>query len=268
MKKQKLKQILAIIGIILLVSMYACTFIFSLMKSEAAHSLFLASIACTIIVPVFLYAFLLVAKTLKPQKSPVIDNIVFDVGKVLLDFPWETYSDQLNFPEDTKKFLRKNVVYSKLWGEFDYNIRPYEDIVNEFCAINPEYAKEIRELVDTIDRCVSPYPYTDQWLYTLKSRGYHLCLLSNWSKPIYERLKKEGVMDFEKYMDKKVWSFEHHIVKPNKAIFDLLGVDPARTVFIDDMEANVKAAESYGYHVILFRGYPDAQEKLKALGVR
>lgn len=268
----KPKQILAIIGIVLLAGMYVCTLIFALINSEAAQVWFRASLACTVIIPVILYVFLLMVKAVRPGKSPLIDTVVFDVGKVLLDFPWESYAESLNVSEEAMKFLNEKVVYSPLWGEFDLNIRPYEDILHEFCGLEPKFSKETTQLVDTIDRCIKPYPYTDGWLSELHRHGYQLCLLSNWCERTYDRLKKSGVMDFTKYMDGCVWSFEHHVAKPHKEIFDILvkeyGVRPSRTVFIDDNEANVNAARSYGYQAILFRDYPDACEQLKALGVK
>lgn len=62
---KKTKRILALIGAILLIGMYACTLIFALSGSENATSLLMASIACTIIVPVFIYAYMLVYRVLK-----------------------------------------------------------------------------------------------------------------------------------------------------------------------------------------------------------
>ena len=62
---KKIKQILALIGVVLLVCMYAATLIFALIDSPAASGLFKASVAATILVPVLLYAFILVARLLK-----------------------------------------------------------------------------------------------------------------------------------------------------------------------------------------------------------
>lgn len=59
------KRILAGAGALLLLGMYAATFIFSLMDSPGAGRLLWASIACTIIVPVFLYAYILVYRQTK-----------------------------------------------------------------------------------------------------------------------------------------------------------------------------------------------------------
>ena len=61
----KLKRIFAWIGIILLAGMYILTLVFSLMHGEVAMDLFKASIYCTIIIHVFLYAYTMVYRYLK-----------------------------------------------------------------------------------------------------------------------------------------------------------------------------------------------------------
>lgn len=270
---KKIKQIAAAAGVVLLLLMYISTLVFAVQKNEAAQAWFRASIGCTILVPVLLYAFFLAAKAVRPSKSPLIDTVIFDVGKVLLDFPWETYAEKLNLSAEAISAIQKKIMYSPLWGEFDLNNRPYEDIVNEFCELNPAYRKEIHEVVDTIDRCIEKYPYTDSWLSDLKRKGYKLYILSNWSEQTYNRLKARGVMDFEeKYMDGAVWSYRVHAVKPSREIFNLLRdtyhINPERAVFLDDMEQNIKAAREYGYNAIQFSGFEDAKQKLSLIGVK
>ena len=66
---KKAKRILALAGAVLLVCMYACTLIFALMGSPASTGLFKASVAATILVPVLLYAYILVARLLKGSGS-------------------------------------------------------------------------------------------------------------------------------------------------------------------------------------------------------
>lgn len=59
---KKSKRILALAGVILLVAMYVSTLVFALIDSELAIGLFKASIACTIFIPVFLYAVILIQR--------------------------------------------------------------------------------------------------------------------------------------------------------------------------------------------------------------
>ena len=61
---KKAKRILALTGAILLVCLYAATLVFALMDSPAASGLLKAAVAASILVPVLLYAFILVARLL------------------------------------------------------------------------------------------------------------------------------------------------------------------------------------------------------------
>lgn len=61
----KIKKAGAWIIIILLGSIYLCTFVFALLDAPWAITLFRASLASTILLPVMLYAFLLVYRQLK-----------------------------------------------------------------------------------------------------------------------------------------------------------------------------------------------------------
>ena len=71
----KVKRIAAIIGIILIASMYIISLISALFASENAPSLFLASIFSTIAIPIMIYGFLTVYKYVhkddKPENSDV-----------------------------------------------------------------------------------------------------------------------------------------------------------------------------------------------------
>lgn len=72
---KKLKQLLALLVVILLLGLYALTLVFALMKSPAAQDLLLASLYATVILPVLIYAILLVYKWRKPDdKIPKIDE--------------------------------------------------------------------------------------------------------------------------------------------------------------------------------------------------
>lgn len=59
---QKTKKVIAIIGIVFLVGSYLSTLIASLMHSEFAHGLFIASMFCSIAVPLVLYGYMLIYK--------------------------------------------------------------------------------------------------------------------------------------------------------------------------------------------------------------
>ena len=272
MKKNKLTRVLALAMVVILLALYIVTMVFAVQKNENAQAMFRAALACTFILPVLLYIILLVAKLLEPKKSQAVDALIFDMGKVLLDFPWETCAEKMDVTPECRRVLEEKILHNpELWKKFDLNNKSYEQIMDEFAAVDPRYDREIRELVDHVDEVIKPFPYTEEWLRELKRHGYKLYWLSNWSQVTYERIKERGILDFMKYMDGGIWSFEVHLAKPDGRIFRLLAdryhLNKGRSIFIDDSEANVRAAQKEGFAAIHFTSFADASAKLEDAGV-
>lgn len=68
---RKVQRILALLGVVLLLAMYGSTMFFAISGSPNSEGWFKASIACTIIVPVFLYANVLVYRYLKNRDERI-----------------------------------------------------------------------------------------------------------------------------------------------------------------------------------------------------
>lgn len=66
---RRLKQILAIIGLVIIAGLYITTLVLALTGSESTRPLFTASIICTVIVPVFLYVVFWIAKVLRGKNN-------------------------------------------------------------------------------------------------------------------------------------------------------------------------------------------------------
>ncbi|MDY5845259.1 MAG: hypothetical protein SPJ92_01710 [Bariatricus sp.] len=66
---KKTKRILALIGAVLLILMYASTLFFAFTDSTQTQGFLKASIACTILVPVLLYAYMLVYRLMHKDDS-------------------------------------------------------------------------------------------------------------------------------------------------------------------------------------------------------
>ena len=84
---------------------------------------------------------------------------------------------------------------------------------------------------------------------------HRIYMLSNtnaimWHSRIAQEFRKDG-HEMEYYFDGVVPSFEVHAYKPDAAIFRIaqerFGLDPAGTLFLDDSEANCRAAAALGF---------------------
>lgn len=268
---KNLKRILAMAGVILLLAMYVITFVSSFGHSEMSQILFRASLACTFIIPVFLYAVIMVAGLLRRNLPKKIDTIVFDVGDVLVAFPWQQYGISLGISPKDMAFIEKNVFSTDIWDEFDRGIKSYEEVVSAFCAKFPGHEESIHLILDDLYKALIPMPYAEEWLRSLKEKGYRIYIPSNWSERNYTKLLEAGSFRFLDYTDGATWSFKVHQVKPDRAIFQTLlktwQIDPERAVFIDDNPRNIEAAKAMGLGTIHFTGYEDALKQLEELGV-
>ncbi len=71
---KKVRQILAILGVIVLVGLYAATLVCALSKSDNYMNLLMASVYSTVIIPVLIWAYSFVYKLLKNYYSEKNDK--------------------------------------------------------------------------------------------------------------------------------------------------------------------------------------------------
>ena len=91
------------------------------------------------------------------------------------------------------------------------------------------------------------------FIHDLKDAGYPIAILTNNVKEFREWWWP--LMDFESIFDAIVDSHEVRMRKPNPEIYhhtmNRIGATPSRTVFLDDLHANVEAANALGIHGVL-----------------
>lgn len=105
---KNIKRLLAIIGVGLLVGMYVLTFILSLTDHSKTGGMLMASLYATVVIPVLLYAFMLVYKWTHPKDEEIpkisaeaseIDTLIFDIGNVLAKYDWKKLLKELGYDE-------------------------------------------------------------------------------------------------------------------------------------------------------------------------
>ena len=66
---KKMKQIMAWIGIIILVALYLITFLLGIFGNEHTKGMLMASIICTVVVPCLMYGMILIARVLSKDST-------------------------------------------------------------------------------------------------------------------------------------------------------------------------------------------------------
>ncbi len=276
---KNIKQLLAIIGIGLLAGMYVLTFILSLTDHSKTGSMLMASLYATVVIPVLLYAFMLVYKWTHPKDEEIpkispetskIDTLIFDLGNVLVKYDWKKLLKELGYDEKTSAAVAKAIFLSKEWEEADRGVLSENELLQRFISNAPDYEKEIRETFASIGKTISIYPYTKDWLSYFKKRGYKIYILSNFSKYVYDQCTKE--LDFLELVDGGYMSWQIHCIKPEPEFYQKLITDfeinPQKSVFIDDFMENIAEARALGFHAVHFTSKKNADRQLLDFGVK
>lgn len=197
----------------------------------------------------------------------MIKNIIFDVGRVLVEYDPVEYMRKRGYTNKEQEIIRKAIFQSPLWLVADRGPIETEELIEGFVANAPEHEELIRDAYGHAEETIWEMPYTMEWIKGLKDQGYKLYVLSNYGKDLYERTKDK--MPFLPYMDGVVFSHQCHLMKPEWEIFkylcDTYSLLPSESVFFDDLAENIEAARNYGIHGIQFIGYEDAKAKLEKL---
>ncbi len=199
----------------------------------------------------------------------MINNIVFDLGNVLLDFkPLVFLKEKFVDPELIDK-LYQIVFKSREWIELDRGTVKEEDVVERLCRKNPGFEEEISEVFSEWKEILRPINGTVDILNELKEKGcYNLYVLSNYHLEAFEVVSH---YDFFKHFDGLVISAEINYIKPEPDIYDHLiekfKIDPEKTLFIDDTRENLDGAEEFGIKTVYFEDPSRLWKELKKLDI-
>lgn len=197
---------------------------------------------------------------MQAQENPTtfhdIDTVVFDLGGVVID-------------------LRRENAVEALIG---LGLKDADEMLDTYCQTGPFLLLETGKLTageffDTIRRATGNPAVTDaeieeafnrflvslpverlRALRELRARGKRVLALSNTNPIMYHswiarHFRSEG-LTVNDYFDGIVTSFQEGVCKPDALIFkrliDRYSLDPARTLFLDDGEANCHAARLCG----------------------
>ena len=180
------------------------------------------------------------------------DNVIFDIGNVLIYYAPDDFLQQI-FPgeEQKQKDMLRQVYEGKYWPMFDRGTMTYEEAAQR---LHEEFGHSVEDYMRALTGWIElKRPIEEGWRAArrCKRAGMRLFLLSNYPARGYARLR-EKFADIFSIFEGDMISSRVHLMKPEPAMYqcllDTYRLDPARTLFIDDMEANVEGALNMGIH--------------------
>ena len=185
-----------------------------------------------------------------------IRNIVFDLGGVLVDLDFKAAINGLqkagfaNVKEQLQSFDREGIFQKFELGEM--TAEDFRTAIRENSTVTLT-----DEEVDALWNLMLLEIPREKLELILELRGkYMVYLLSNTNSIHWDYVCKNAFnyrgFRVEDYFEETFLSYEMHLAKPDKAIFEKVLHDanllPEETLFIDDSEANCKAAQEVGIH--------------------
>ena len=192
-----------------------------------------------------------------------IEAVLWDIGGVLTASPFEAFNQfeaANGLPRDFIRGVNATNAETNAWAQFESNqvdVDAFDDLFRaETAALgHPVNGKRVLEILSG-----APRPRMIEALRSCKRR-FRVGAITNNMKPTGE--SPPAVEDPERatLMEKAMSLFEvivessvEGVRKPDPAIYRIacerLGVEPARTVFLDDLGINLKPARAMGMHTI------------------
>lgn len=190
----------------------------------------------------------------------MIKNIIFDVGGVFFDDSKHNIEKLLNKNCDNiYKTAYGNGFKKSLLGEI--TVQEHIDSLkneNDFNDINYILKKE---------HLIKSYPLMKgnfEYIKSLKEKGFKLYLLTNITEDSYNYIN--DLINIDKIFDGGVYSYQEHLVKPDYDIYNLLinkfNLNKEETLFFDDKEKNVLAANKVGIKSFVFTSIEDIENAI------
>jgi putative hydrolase of the HAD superfamily len=192
------------------------------------------------------------------EARDMIKNVVFDLGRVLINFEPEAYLRGL-FPQHPSfEALRKAIFGSAEWVMLDRGVIDQAEAQIRLTNQHPDFKEEIKTVLADWFAMLTPISVNVELLPELKDKGYRLYVISNFHEEAFAHVMAQ--YEWFQLFHGIIVSYEHRVLKPEPQIYrELLeryNLVAEECLFIDDVAANIEGARRMGMEAILYKS-PD-----------
>lgn len=178
----------------------------------------------------------------------MINNVVFDLGNVLISFDPEQYLIMKNYPPGIRNTILNDIFHSEEWLKLDNGDITTKEATDSIASRSVLKREEITVVFNFRSDIMYPIDSNVQLLPALKKNNIKLYYLSNFPLDVFDEIKSDYY--FFRYFDGGIISSEAKLSKPDlrfyKLLMDKYALVPDESLYIDDLEINVRAAEAAG----------------------
>jgi glucose-1-phosphatase len=183
-----------------------------------------------------------------------IELIIFDLGRVLIDFDFQSVLRNLKKHSPlTERQIRRFFETTPLWDKFEKGQVAPELFFDQMKKDLKLRGLNFQKFALIWNDIFSENHDTVEVLRRLRGR-YKIAMLSNVNIMHWEHV--QGRHDFMRWIDYPIASYAVGYRKPDPEVFRVVlrraNIPPQKAVFIDDIESHVHAARSIGIRAYQF----------------
>ena len=197
----------------------------------------------------------------------MIKNLVFDFGKVLVDYSFDRIVDTFFTDEAELKAFKQVILAPEFIDQCDKEDIPFAEIIRQAQHTYPQWEHELQLFHDNyLNFVIGEVPGMRSLLTRYREQGYKLYGLSNWCSVVHDVIRKFDILQM---LDGYVVSSEVHLIKPSAEIYQCLlhrfQLKADECVFADATMPNVLGARAVGMKAILFKNATQYEQELLPL---
>jgi glucose-1-phosphatase len=203
------------------------------------------------------------------MEPTTVKTVVFDLGKVLLDFDYSIaarrLADRSKVPPDK---IRSFIDYSPLLFRLERGQVTTEQFYQEVCAATG-FDGPIEEFSNFFSDVFVPIEPMVELHAALRRRGLPTFIFSNTNDLAVQHIRRN--FPFYANFDGYILSYEHGVMKPDAGLYEVVermcGRRGAEILYLDDRPENVAAGAQRGWQVILQESPEKSLAAVRKLGL-
>lgn len=196
----------------------------------------------------------------------MIKNLIFDFGKVLVDYDFfHTIRKYFASEADLQEFAQL-FTSPEFLDRCDLEAEPFAEIILDSRRKYPKFDYQLQKFYEEYPQFVTgEVPGMRALLQQLRNEGFHLYGLTNWCSMVHKVMEDWDILTM---LDGRIISSEEKLIKPDVAIFlrlcEKYNLKPEECLFTDDKAINVEGAKKAGMQGIVFENAVQYEQELRA----
>jgi epoxide hydrolase-like predicted phosphatase len=200
---------------------------------------------------------------------PLPSVIVFDLGKVLVDFDYGIAARRFAARTTTTlPEIAKYISQSPLLLQYEKGIVTTQQFYDEICRVTG-FRGDLAEFSKCFADIFVPIESMVQLQAALRQRGLRVYLFSNTNELAVEHIRRS--FPFYANFDGYILSYEHGVMKPDARLYEVVerecGHRGAEILYLDDLPANVAAGAARGWQTIVQESPEKSRAAIQKLGL-